>query len=134
MKSMSNLLKAARSPIEGVISIFSIGLFLYALYLISPWYHANYNVATAALQRNAEYALGAFLILVTLPGIIAPFLKAKKRFKALEISSFGIFLGFLFLTALRIIFFGWIPVTWMPSVLISFASAYINLWLKVRRE
>jgi hypothetical protein len=135
MKSFGTLLnKAVRNPVEGVIGIFSFGLLFYAVYLVSPWYHAGYNVATAGLQRNAEYVFGAFMILTAIPGLIAPFVNEFKRGRLLYTATTGVFLSFLFLTILRILLFGFIPFTWLPIIMISLASAYLNVWLKVRKE
>jgi hypothetical protein len=134
MKSMIVILKAVRSPVEGIVGIFSSGLLVYALYLASPWYHANYNVTTAALQRNVEYILAATMMLASLPGLVAPFIRKERRHRSLKLGTFGVFMSFLFLTVLRVIVFGWIPLSWLPLLMISLASAFLHIWLTVRKE
>lgn len=132
MKSLGTLLnKAVRSPVEGVIVIFSSGLLFYALYLVSPWYDASYAIATDALQRNAEYAFGLFMIVTAVPGLISLFVKeSQRRTRFLKTASTGVFLSFLFLAILRVALFGFTPFTWLPLIMISLASAFLHLWLK----
>lgn len=134
MKSqMGRSLKALRSPVEGIVWIYSTGLFFYACFLASPFYATGTgSVVSAGLPRMASYVLAGVFILASLPGMIAPFLANKTR--ALKFTTFGIFLAFMFLTILRVVIVGWIPVTWFPTLLVSLTSGYLHLWLKVRRE
>lgn len=135
MKSFGAILRAVRNPVEGVIVIFSTGLFAYALYLLSPWYQANYSTAiSAGLQGNAETALAVFFAIATLPGLFAPFMRVERRERSLKLATFSVFLSFLFLFILRIVIFGWLPWSWLPLIMISLASGYLHLWLKVRKE
>lgn len=132
---MGWLLRAAGSPVEGVTMIFSAGLFSYACYLFSPWYHSQTQTAVSAgLQPTAETLLGVFFFLTTLPGLVAPFIREERRERSLKLATFSIFVSFLFLTILRVAVFGWLPVTWLPMILISLASGYLHVWLKVRRN
>lgn len=132
---MSLILKAARRPVEGIIFIFSTGLFFYACYLLSPWYAANYPTAiSAGLKNGVETALAMFFLVTSLPGLAAPFMREARRQRSLKTASFSVFVSFLFLFILRIVIFGWIPFAWLPLVMISLASGYLNIWLKVNRE
>lgn len=133
MKSqMGQALKALRSPVEGVLWIYSTGLFLYACYLASPLYNMAGSVVSSSLSPPGMYGLAVLFMIVSLPGIIAPLL--KNRTKALKFATFGIFLAFLFLVILRVTLVGWVPVLWFPQLLVSLTSGYLHLWLKVRRE
>ena len=135
MKTLAKLVSAAKSPVEGVIHIFSTGLLLYASYLLSPWYEPNYVTAVSAgLQNNAEVGLAILYVVCSAPGIIAPFFKNKTRTTLLKLASFGVFLSFLFLAVLRITLLGWLPLTWLPPVMISLASGYLHIWLEVTKE
>lgn len=134
MKSqMGRALKALRSPVEGVVWIYSTGLFLYACYVASPFYSTGTgSVVSTGLPRIAAYVLALVFALAALPGLIAPLLSDRTR--ALKLTTFGVFLAFMFLTILRIVIVGWIPVTWFPTLLVSLTSGYLHLWLKVRKE
>lgn len=135
MKGMGVIVEAMRNPVEGIIGIFSTGLFAYAVYLLSPWYEANYTATiTAGLQNEAELALAIFFILSALPGLVAPFIRPARRERSLKLATMGVFLSFLFLFILRIVLFGLIPWTWLPLLMISLVSAYLHIWLKVRKE
>lgn len=135
MRSLGFVLRLFRNPVEGVIFIFSSGLFGYALYVLSPWYQQKYTTAVSAgLNSTAEIALAIFFALTTLPGLIAPFMRKDQREKSLKLATFAIFVSFLFLFILRIAILGWLPVTWLPLVMISLASGYLHIWLKVRKE
>lgn len=136
MRSLGFILRLFRNPVEGVMFIFSSGLFGYAFYFLSPVYQANYGtiIPAASLQQSVEIGLGLFLALSALPGLVAPFIRKTRRERSLKFATFGIFLSFLFLTILRLVIFGWFPVSWLPMLLISLASAYLHIWLKVRKE
>jgi uncharacterized membrane protein len=133
MRGLGFVLKLFRSPVEGVTFIFSAGLFGYALYVLSPLYVSNYPSAVSeGLNHGGETALVIFFLLTTLPGLLAPFM--RKRERALKLATFSSFVSFLFLFILRVAIFGWLPVIWLPLIMISLASAYLHVYLKVRKE
>lgn len=135
MISFEWLLKAARSPVESISFIISTGLFLYACYLVSPVYEGGYGtVMAASLQRGAEYGLGVFFILSSLPSIVGAFVKPLKRRRLLKSGTFGLFLSFFFLAFLRVAVFGWLPMTWIPLLLLSLTCGILRLYLEVSRE
>lgn len=135
MRLMGKVLTAARRPVEGIVFIFSAGLCFYACYLLSPWYNVDYPTAiSAGLKNGLEAFLAIFFLVTSLPGLAAPFMRSARRQRSLKIASFGVFVSFLFLFILRIAIFGWIPLTWLPLIMISLASGYLNIWLKVNRE
>lgn len=136
MRSLGFLVRLFRNPVEGVLWIFSTGLFLYSCYFLSPVYEATYGtiIPAAGLQRGVELALGLFLLLASLPGVVAPFIRKVRRARSLKLGTFSVFLAFLFLTILRIAIFGLVPASWIPMLLICLASAYLHIWLKVRKE
>lgn len=131
------MVKLFKNPVEGVVFIFSTGLFSYAMYVLSPLYQSSASsgsVVSAGLNSTAQIVLGVFFALTTLPGLLAPFMRSERRERSLGIATFTIFLSFLFLFILRVALFGWLPWTWMPLILISLASGYLHIWLKVRKE
>lgn len=135
MISFEWLLKAARSPVESISFVISTGLLFYALYLVSPAYEGGYGTVMAeSLQRGTEYGLGVFFILCSLPGILSVFIPPLKRQRMIKTGTFGLFLSFLFLTALRIAVFGWIPMSWIPLLLLSLTCGILRLYLEVRLD
>jgi hypothetical protein len=134
MRLLGKILSAARNPVEGIIFIFSTGLFVYAIYLLSPWYAPNYPTAISAGLGGLEAFAAIFFAVTALPGMVAPFMRKERRTRSLKIASIAVFLSFLFLMILRIVIFGWIPLTWLPLIMISLASGYLHVWLKVRQE
>lgn len=135
MRVLGWLLKAARSPVEGIIFILSAGLFFFACYLLSPWYVANYTTAiSAGLKSGLETFAGLFYFVTAIPGLAAPFMRKTRRGRSLSVASFSLFVSFLFLFILRVVIFGWLPLTWLPLILISLVSGLLHLYLKVHRE
>lgn len=133
MKSFAWLLKVARSPVESIGFIISTGLFFYACYLLSPVYQSSYTVlAASGLQRGAEFALGFFFLLSSLPGLVSVFIPPLKKQRTLKLGTFGLFLSFLFLFILRIVVFGFLPLTWLPLLMISLTCGILRLYLEVR--
>lgn len=121
-------------PVEAVVFIFSLCLAMYAGFILSPWYISSTGnlVALAVQARWIEVVLASFFLLTTIPGLIAPFNK-KIPNKWLEWGSFGMFLSFLFLTVLRIAFYGWIPFLWLTPLAVSLGSAALRIYLRSHR-
>lgn len=135
MKSLSFMLRLFRNPIEGIVFIFSAGLFSYAVYALSPLYEASYPTAiSAGLSNTIGMVLAIFFALTTIPGLIAPFMRKERRERSLNIATFTIFVSFLFLFILRVSVFGWVPWSWMPLIVIALTSGYLHVWLKVRKD
>lgn len=134
MKRLGAILKVMRSPVEGIVAIFSTGLFAYACYLLGPWYHTVESTSTAGVTNTVQLIMGTFFAITTLPGLIAPFMRKERRERSLKLATFSVFVSFLFLFILRVVYFGWLPWTWLPLLMISVASGYLHVWLKVRKE
>lgn len=118
----------AKNPVEAIIFVFSAGFFLYFLYFISPFYEAQYvtPLSLSLTQRSQEYIFGSLFLVSTTPGIVSPFLKNNRY---LKFSATMIMIQSMFLAVLRIMVIGWVPVTWMPLILISLASMILSVYL-----
>lgn len=131
------LIKVLRHPIETMQSLFSFGILMLGLYLTSPWYQAGENtpVGVSLTQRSAEIFLGLCFVAISYFGLRAIGLRDRDaRERYYKLASFGTFLGFLFLVVLRLITIGFVPFTWVPTLLVSLASGLIRLYLAVRHK
>lgn len=122
-------------PVEAVIFVFSFVLFLYAGFVMTPWYHADFGNAVAASlnARWQEMVLASFFVGTSIPGLVAPFHK-KIPNVWLEWGTFGLCLSFLFLTLLRLLLYGFIPLTWLALIAISIASGVLRVYLRSHRH
>lgn len=122
-------------PVEAVIAVFSLGLMVYALFVLSPFYHADLgnSIAASLPARWQEMLLGSFFLSTSIPGLIAPF-NRKVPNVFLEWGTMGMFMSFLFLTIVRIALYGWIPFTWLTLLVISVASGILRIYLRSHRQ
>lgn len=132
MGKMSWLLKAARNPVESVVFIFSTGLFLFSCYMLTPLYAATYVISSGFPTRLGELGLGLLFLLASVPGMTSMFYKNQK--KVLKLSTFNLFLSFLFLFVLRVLVQGWFPLTWIYPLMISLAHGALRLYLEVSKD
>lgn len=135
MKRFGWLLIAARKPVESILFIFSVCLMGYSLYVMSPWYDPGFPTTLTATPPNrvTEFVVASLFLLSSLPGLVAPFVE-KPRQLYLKLASFGMFLSFLFLTILRLVIYGPIPVTWVHLIGVSLTCGLLRLYLEVRKD
>lgn len=133
---MSKLLALARHPVETVIFIISLGLFVFAAYMLSPVYEGAFqSPVKAGLEgRTQEYIVGFAFTVTSLFGLLAPIAKDGLRSKLFKLGSFFMFANFLFLTILRIVTIGWTPWTWEPTLMIAVISGVLRLFLEVQKK
>jgi hypothetical protein len=130
------LVNAVRNPVEMAMFIYSLGVFLFALFILSPWYVGSPggSIWLALHERIAELITGVIFIVVSLPGTMIPFVKKPNREKFAKRSALWLFLCFLFLAILRVLIFGWLPATWIPLIILSLTSGGFRLFYEVRQE
>lgn len=121
----------AKNPVEAIIFVFSAGFFLYFLYFISPFYEAQYvtPLSLSLAQRSQEYIFGSVFLVSAVPGVVSPFLHNNRY---LKFSATMVMIQALFLAVIRIMVIGWVPVTWLPLLLISLASLILSVYLGTR--
>lgn len=136
MRRLGWLLHAMRKPVEASMFVYSTGLLFLSLYILSPWYapSAGSSFSTFDGRRVAELCVAGFLLLLSLPGVIQPFVHEDQKEKWLKRATFNIFLGFFFLFLLRVIVAGWTPVIWLYPLLISLSSGIKRIFVGVRKE
>lgn len=118
-----------------MLFVYSLGLFCFSCYILGPWYvQAGTPLSISLNQRIVEYVVGVIFILSSMPGMMAPVLDNEKRRKALKLSSVLLFLIFLFLAIIRILITGFIPLTWVPLLLIALTAGGLRLYLGVRKD
>jgi hypothetical protein len=133
---MSKLLALARHPVETVIFIISLGLFAFAVYMLSPAYEGAFaSPIKAGLEgRTQEYIAATVFLITSLFGLVAPIVTDGLSVRLFKYGSFFMFLDFLFLTFIRIIVVGWTPWTWEPTLMIAVIGGILRLFLEVKRD
>lgn len=132
---MVNKLKwLERNPVEAVIFIVSLGLFIYSIIAMTPFYTAaNGNVLEAGLPWWGGWISSGYFALASIPGLIAPFNKRVPNVW-LEWGTFSMFLSYLFLTIMRVVLYGWFPLTWFSLLVVSFACGALRIYLRSHRN
>jgi hypothetical protein len=136
MKILKWLRVSANNPIESIVFIFALGLFVFSIYLAIPQDALTHVVSPItqnfAVQVQAWFVAG-IMLLCSVPGLIFPFFKNQARIKLLKIASFCLFATFFFLSALRVLTFGWIPLNWVTTLMISLVSGIIRLFWESKK-
>lgn len=135
MRKLSWLIKSVHNPVEMTLFLYSLGLFLFALFLMSPFYVGSPggSIWPVITGRPAEIGVGLLFLGASLPGLIAPFRPEPNRNRLESRAATMLFLSFLFLGILRILIFGWLPVTWLPLLIEALTCGGLRLFLQVRR-
>lgn len=123
-------------PVESVIFVISLALTIIALNIIAPWYvisaEAASTVAAEVPGRLPEIGLALFFLITSIPGLIAPFNREVPNVW-LEWGTMGLFMSFLFMAILRVVVYGWFPLTWVTILAISISSGLLRLYLRSHR-
>lgn len=136
MKILHWLRALANNPVESVIFIFSVGLLAFSIYLLAPQDLTDITspLTDAFSVRNQELLIALIMFLSSIPGLIFPFFGGERRNKMLRLAAFCIFFVFLFLGVLRIMTFGWTPLTWIYNFMIAFSGGSLRLFLEAKKE
>lgn len=122
---------------EILLIIFGLALATFALYIIGPWFlnflGSNSVVGAGVPERGLQLAVGLFFLVTSLVNLSIPaFRNPVKRLRVAKYAALGSFLSFVFLAFLRILVFGWIPLTWIYPVALALASGLIRLYLETK--
>ncbi len=136
MKRLGWLLHAMRKPVEASMFVYSTGLLMLSLYIISPFYESRVGSALSTFEgaRLAEIGIAVVFALMALPGVISPFVHENTRTKLMKMATFNIFLAFFFLFLLRVVVYGWTPWIWIYPLMISLSSGIKRIFIEVRQE
>ncbi len=111
---------AAEKPIEAIQVIVAITVFILALWVASPIYvptSSSSAVAIAFSNNILQKALiGLVIGLPPLPIILSLFFKRFNTVSWYIRSTQGMFICLLFLTLLRVLVVGWLPLTWVSTL------------------
>lgn len=123
-----------RKPIEVIMFIIAIGLLAYSLLVLSPFYVSDYGnaIAEGFASRGFEVGITLGFMASSIPGIIAPF-NPKIPNIFMEWGSMGMFLSFLFLTILRVMLYGFMPLTWIHLLTLSLVCGAVRIYLRSHR-
>lgn len=133
---MGRMIWIARRPVESIIFMMACALLGFGLYVLSPWYVVS---DTASIQASIfgeieRYVIGIVFTLTAVPGLVGVFLKDPLSSALLKMSTFWMFLDFLFLAVLRLSTIGWAPPHWMPLLVLALVAGFNRVYLQVRKE
>jgi hypothetical protein len=131
MKILTWLRASANNPVESIVFICALGLFVFAIYLAIP--QASLEHIASPITQNFAVQVQAWFIagvmfLCSLPGLLFPLFKGAVRTKTLKLASFCLFATFFFLSVLRVMTFGWIPLNWVTTLMISLINGVARLF------
>ncbi len=120
--------------IELILAVVILG---FGIYLASPFYHAAATTTIGALfDSYVGRAVLSFLYIVpplfTLVGFCVKNYTRSLAFRSW--GALGIFNAYLFVSILRIITQGWIPVIWIFLLALSLIAGVIHLRLQYERK
>lgn len=110
-------------------AILAVGLFLFGLYFIGPWYVGGPTTAIGAVFDNAisRLVLGiAYLV----PSSMVLW-GTKKGYSFRRWGTFGVALCYLFITILRLLTFGFVPAIWIFMLACSLVAGMVYLYVSV---
>lgn len=125
--------RIADNPVESIGLVLALGLTLIGLYLASPIYVVSPAGTLAAVFDNeaVRLVIAAGYLLAAAPFFVSLFSNANThRFQRL--STFWMFIAYLFITFLRLLTSGYRPFTWVLSLALALIAAIIHLWINRR--
>lgn len=126
----------ANNPVEAIMVMIAVTLFLFGLYVFSPFYVVQNNAAIAQafganIGQRALIGLG-FYVLPTLPVIASIFSPRFRTCTWYARGCFGMFIGLCFLSALRIIVIGITPLQWVFSLALGLTLGICYLYWRAK--
>lgn len=121
-----------RDPVYTIGVILAVGLLIFALYFIGPWYVGGPATSIGAVFDSglSRFVLG---VLYLIPSV-AVLVGTTKGLKWRMFGTFGVALAFLFITILRLLTFGFTPVIWIFMLICALISAMVYLYVSVNGE
>lgn len=130
MSRISNaLVKAYTNPLRTIEVIIAVGLLVSGLYAVGPWYVVSSTspIGHAIDSTIVRMMIGGFYVASAGTSIVGVARKGNGEY------SFGLFLMFLsysFMTILRWLAIGFVPLTWVFSITLALIVAF--LYFRIR--
>ena len=126
--SKSFLAWVPQNPIESILLTKAICLAFYAIWFMLPGSLQDTGVISAVFNTQEEHLLIGAVLLA--PAIYTIYAFCRKSIEQLHSGVFAIMLAWLFLTLLRMIIFGFLPVSgWLLFLMPAVTSAICYLTL-----
>lgn len=124
---------------EILLFIFGAGLMVFSLYIVGPWFLSYVTgispIAAGVSERSAQIIIGLFFMFSAAVNLSIPmFRKSKRRLMITKLAAALSFISFSFLVFLRILVFGWLPLTWIYPVILALACGVIRIYLELRAK
>jgi len=133
MESAGRTIKAARKdPIYLIAVIIAVGLLIFGIYVIGPWYVGGGATAVGSVfdTEISRFILG--LGYITPP--VMTFIGAKKRGRWATMGIFGSSAACIFIAVLRIVTIGWIPFVWLFPLVMGLVAGVCYLVVSLGDE
>jgi hypothetical protein len=133
MKSIRETFQGARrDPVYTIGVILAVGLIMFAIYFIGPWYVGGPTTAIGLVFDNP--ITRAVLGVIYLVPSIAVLVGAKGGRKYRRFGTFGMSLCFLFITMLRLVTIGFVPAIWIFVLVCTLISSLVYLYVSINEE
>jgi hypothetical protein len=121
------LVKLFKNPLVVIEVIIAVGLLVSGLYAVGPWYVTN---ATTPIGRAIDssivrMSIGGFYTMSAATSLIGSF-----RDNDVSVGLFLMFLSYSFMTILRWMAIGFVPLTWVFSLTLALIVAF--LYFRIR--
>jgi hypothetical protein len=123
------LVKVYSHPLVVIEVIIAVGLLVSGLYAVGPWYVVNSTtpIGHAIDSTAVRMSIGGFYILSAGTSLWGVF---KRRSEDISLGLFLMFMSYAFMTILRWLAIGFVPLTWIFSVTLALIVAF--LYFRIR--
>ncbi len=133
-KPVAVLMNASRRPVEAIETVIALTFFILGLYIISPLYVTT-STSAISMAFGSDYVQRAFValtfyIIPALPVLLAWFVPRFNTLWWRSRATSWMFMGALFITILRLVTIGWVPLTWLFTLSLSFIVGICHLYIK----
>lgn len=122
------LVKVFKNPLVVVEVIIAVGLLVSGLYAVGPWYVTNATtpIGQAIDSAIVRMSIGGFYTMSAATSLWGAF-----RGNGNSIGLFLMFLSYSFMTILRWMAIGFIPLTWVFSITLALIVAFLYFGIRL---
>lgn len=115
-------------PLQVIEWILSLAILAFGLYLVSPFYHETPGTALGSMFGHTGVISLGILLIVSAVSNGAALIRGSLKWRSR--CSFWLFMGYLFLTIVRVLSFGFTPLIWIFVLVGALISAVAHLRIR----
>lgn len=117
-------------PVYTIAVILAIGLLIFGIYVIGPWYVVLPTTAVGATFDTAISRVLLGIVYIT-PAILTVVGAKRPRKWQAKYGTFGVALAYTFIAILRVITQGFIPLIWLFPLICGLVTGICYLWVSL---